>query len=234
MLNRAAASSQPAGSLPPPPVQWCQWSSSGVTGSTHFGNHLQTLSPLWSEVCGGRGGGVEHLLTLSIGREVGHMTKQPVHQLHMSILEGNQERRLAALVARLERGAHSMYTSSSHLLPSPPLTSCPPLCLPPSPLTSAFPSSPPYLCVCTMFGQHHSYFPVALLAGQKERCAALLRAALNVSIPGHKQLGQISKPLLSCQGQRTLPREVCVCGEGGGGGSNEQLSLSLPSPLTCC
>lgn len=87
------------------------------------------------------------------------MTKEPVHQLHMPIFEGHQERGLASLVACLEGG-----TLNAHILLSPLFTL-------------------PHLCVCTMFGQHHSYLPVALLAGQEEWCAALLCAALNVSVP---------------------------------------------------
>ena len=53
-----------------------------------------------------------------------------------------------------------------------------------------------HLSVCAVFGQHDCDVRVALAAGQEEGSAAFLGAALNVGVPGHKELSQLKESLL--------------------------------------
>ena len=68
---------------------------------TDLGDHLEAASSARSEVCGRRGGGQQGLLAVLLGGEVGHVTQEPVHQLHVPVPEGCQESRLASVVTGL-------------------------------------------------------------------------------------------------------------------------------------
>ena len=65
-------------------------------------NELEALGASGQEVCVLRHGGNECLVALSIRREVGNVSKKPLHHLNVTTLVGGQEGSDATMINSLE------------------------------------------------------------------------------------------------------------------------------------
>ena len=65
-------------------------------------NELEALGASGQEVCVLRHGGNECLVALGVRREVGNVSKKPLHHLNVTTLVGSQERSDATMINSLE------------------------------------------------------------------------------------------------------------------------------------